>query len=319
MPKTSKASATIDNAIAAAKEAAALLIEPPKEPGIGHNAEAAGMLLPAPDLVEHLKTKYAPLESDVAKLLANIAGRTEGVVGAPIEITSEADDGIIAAYMDDLRKTEATADGFREVENRPYVQGHRASQGHFAAILVRLAKTKEILQARGDRWTTKKAALERVERQRIADAEAAAAKDASRLAAIAAAEAIELEQKAARARKPENIERLGSYAAEKIAEADVRAAEAMAARDNAAAAATHAAASTADMARTRFDTGHMATGKQVGYVDILDVEKIDLNRLRPYIKIAIIQKALEDLAKQHDFNIKIEGAEVGKRYAAVYR
>lgn len=319
MGKASKASAAIDNAIAAAKEAAALPVEPPKEPGIGHNAEAAGMLRPADDLALYFESRYQDRQNEVSDLLANIGGRTEGIEGAPAKIEDEAGNGIIAAYMEKLRTSTKIIEALRVNEKAPYLKAERFIDQYFNGMLDRLEKTQTILQARGNDYTTRKAQAERLRLAREAQEAAEKARKEAAVAAQAAADAAELEAKANRARKPENVEKLEQQTAEKIAEADVLAAQALAARDNAAAAATQAAASTADLTRTRFGTGHMATGKQVGYVEITDLEKIDLNKLRPYLKVAVIQAALNALAEQHDFNIKIEGANVGKRDAAVYR
>lgn len=319
----SKAAAIIDKAIAEGKAAAEpepmAATVPADSIGPGHNKPPADMLLQADDLLARFAEIYQPTQESVTKLLADIGGRTDGVIGAPDVIADESGNGVIAAYMESLRTTIKTVDAHREREKAPYLKAERAAQGYFAAMLTRLEKTRDILQARGNAWVAKKAAIER---QRLAkeaeDARKKAADDAE-AARVAQDAADELERAAARARKPENIAKLEDAAEAKGAEAGALTAMATVAADQAAAATMDAAAPTADLVRERFDTGHMSTGKQVGYVEVEDYSKLDLNVLRPYFKIAEIERALGAWAKTQDYKCQMEGADIGKRDAAVYR
>lgn len=319
----SKATAIIDKAIAEGKAAAEpepmAATVPADSIGLGHNKPPADMLLQADDLLARFAEVYQPTQESVTKLLADIGGRTDGVIGAPDVIADENGNGVIAAYMESLRTTIKTVDAYREREKAPYLKAERAAQGYFAAMLTRLEKTRDILQARGDAWVAKKAAIER---QRLAkeaeDARQKAAADA-KAAQEAQDAADELERAAARARKPENIAKLEDAAEAKGAEAGALTVMATVAADQAAAATMDAAAPTADLVRERFDTGHMSTGKQVGYVEVEDYSKLDLNVLRSHFKEAHILAALTDWAKKKDYVATMDGAKIGKRDAAVYR
>lgn len=321
---TSKSSDILDRAIAEGQAAAetapaAVSTIPFDQAGIGHNKPPQDLLLQAEDLVIRLGDGYAAQQAEVTALLSDIGGRTEGVIGAPEVVETDADNGIVAAFMERLRTSVKIIETLRVREKAPYLKAERAIDQYFGGMLDRLTKTQGILQARGNRYVAWKAEEER--RRRIREAEEAAekARQEREAAELAARQQAELEAAAARARKPENIERLESEAAQKAVEADTRDVGAMVATDTARQAATAAAASTADLVRTRYDSGHMGTGKQVGYVEIDDYALIDLNQLRPYFKQADILKALGAWAKTQDYKCTMPGARIGKRDEAAYR
>lgn len=318
----SRAADILDRAIAEGKtieETPLASTVSPDTPGLGHNRPPSDLLLQADDLLIRLGEVYADRQEGVAKLLSDIGGRTDGVAGVPEPIETDADNGIVAAYMEKLRSTTKDIESLRVREKAPYLNAERAVQQFFAGMTDRLAKTQSILQARGDQFIRRKAAEDRARREREAQEAAQKVREEQEAAARAAREAAELEAAAARARKPENIERLEQAAAAQAVEADIRNVGAMVAQDVAREAAVAAAAPTADIVRTRFETGHLGTGKQVGYVDVTDFAKLDLNLLRPYFRQADIVKALNAWAKTQDYNCSMDGAEIGKRDSAVYR
>lgn len=321
------AATTADPALEAALEGRTI--------GIGHNNPAEtvaaeyDLLLKAQPLLEtysrDITGKYLTMAADVATLLGKIAGRAEGTEGVPLKIETDTENGRIAAFMEDLRKTGKAIQAYRVAEKAPYLEAERAVDGYFNSFADRVAKTQEILQARGDDYTRRKAAHARAEAQRVADAERArladiaAAAQRERDTALAAAAA------AARARKPENIEALETKAVTATQNAAVLQIDEMVQAQAAEEAQAKTLTSTADLTRTRFETGHMATGKQVGFVEIRDIDKIDLNLLRPYLNTDHVLAALKKYAKQFKHAVPekdakgMEGATIELRDAADYR
>lgn len=304
-------------------------------PGIGHNNPAEtvaaeyDLLLKADPLLDTFQRegdgKYLETAAEVQNLLLKIGGQVEGVAGVPKVIETDAENGLIAAYMTDLRTSTKSIEAYHKTEKAPYLAAGRAIDNYFGAFLAKIAKTQEILQARGNDYTRRKVAQAR------AEAEAAAKAERERLAEIAAAAqrerdaALEAAAAAARARKPENIERLETAAVTATQNAQVLAIDQMVQEQKAEEARNATLASTASLARTRFESGHMATGKQVGYVEITDIEQIDLNVLRQFIKPDAILSALKGYGKFHNHKVpaidapRLRGAIIEMRDAADYR
>lgn len=267
----------------------------------------------ADDLLEYLKSHYGQLSTDTTALLQDIHD------GAPRIVETDADNGIIAAYMERLRSTIKTADSHREAEKAPYLRAERTAQQFFAGLTDRLTKARTILQARGDDFTKRKVARERAERERIAREAADEARRKAAEEARIANEAEEAAAAAARARKPENIERLEGVAEVRGAEASIAAVEALIATSKAESAAIIAAAPSAAIARTRHASGHLSTAKQTPYVEIVDDALLDMKALWPFIKADVKLTALKAWAKGYNHQKGMDGAVIEMRDAADYR
>ena len=266
-----------------------------------------------PPVMARLELEYDALAKDVTALLAQI--RDE----APETVNTDDDNKIVARHMDLLRTTYKRADGAHGIEKAPYLQSGRAVDQYFFGMMERLKKAQSILQKRGDDFTARKVAAERAERERLARIAAEEADKARRKAAAEAAAAAELEAQAARARKPENIERLETAAEAKGIEASVAQVDELIANTNAENAALATMATSASIARTRFDTGNLATAKQKPHVEILDADKLDMKALWPFIRADVKLAALKAWAKIHNHEKQMDGAVIELRDAADYR
>lgn len=270
-------------------------------------------LLDADDLLLQLGIEHQPTADNVTKLLAEI--RDE----APAVVETDADNGIVAAFMERLRSTIKHIETNRVGEKAPYLKAERACDQYFSGMGDRLAKARDILQARGDKYTARKVAEERAERNRIAAAAAKAADDARRETARLAQEAADKLAAAERARKPENVAKLTTAAETVGAQASMAQVDEMIANSAAENANLATMAKSADIARTRHETGHMSTAKQVPVVKIVDTALLDLNTLRPFIKEDELLKALKAWAKVTGYKKEMDGAIIGMRDAGDYR
>lgn len=295
----------------------------------GHNQPPPDTLLKADDLLQTFTRdgdgKYLTMAADVATLLAKIRGEVEGVAGVPKVIETDTENGLIAAFMEDLRQIDKTVDTSRVGEKAEYLKTIRMIDGYFGSLAERIGKTKEVLQARGNDYTRRKAAQARAEAQRLANIEN------QRLADIAAAlerqqnAATEAAAAAARARKPANID-AHTVAAETAANnAAVLQIDEMVQAQKAEEASAATLASTAALTRTKFVSGHMASGRETLHVEIEDIEKVDLNLLRSWIKADIVLAALKKYAANNGNKIpaihadRMTGAIVELRDNAHYR
>lgn len=290
---------------------------------IGHNTPPG--LMTAEELVAHFFGAngepgiYNDLDNEITSLLRAIGGRDPSATPAPARVETDADNGIIASYMGRLRTTLKNTTAFRAKEKAPYLKAERFIDNSFGELEARLEKTRDILQARGDDYTARKAAEERVRRNReaaaAAEAERAAAAEAERLRQEAAATAAAAE----RARKPENIEKLEQKAEGLDTQAALAQVDHMMATGKADTAMVAAAQPTAEIVRTRFAAGNMATGKQVPFVQITDDTKLDMAKLWPHLPLDAKEKALKAWAKSTGHKIKMDGAIIEMRDKADYR
>lgn len=272
-----------------------------------------GLLENAESLKARFAIEYAPLEDSVSALLLDIRDTT------PAKIETDQQDGIIAAHMESLRKTIKAVLAHHDHEKAEYLAAGRFCDQHFFAKRDRLETAQKILQARGDDYTERKVAEKR---QILA---AAAAAEAKKLQ-DAAIERRRLEQQAAeaaaaaeRARKPENIERHQQAAEQATEAASLAQIDELIAASRTENAVIAAQAPSAAIARTRHASGHLSTARQVGYAELVDINKIDLNVLRPYIKPDHLEQALKAWAKITDHKVQMDGARIGKRDAGDYR
>ncbi len=289
---------------------------------IGDNLPA-DMLLSADDLLAKFNNPdtglYLGLSASVTTLLAEINGKVDGVAGVPVKIETETENGIVAAFMERLRSTIKTANNHHDVEKAPYLKAGRTVDQFFSGMTDRLEKAREILQKRGNDYTARKVAEERAERERVARIER------DRLAAVAEEErkareqAEELAAAALRARKPENIAKLETAAAQSHVAAQTLQVDTMIAQQTAENAINATKASSASIARTRFESGHLATAKQVPYIEITDKTKLDFLALLPYIKESVLLSAVTAYARATEYQKPMAGAIIERRDAADYR
>jgi hypothetical protein len=237
----------------------------------------------------------------------------------PATIESDEDLKLVTTAVVEMRRIHERLEAFRTKEKEPYWEGGKAVDSFFNGLKDRLSKEMDVIGARGHAWNQKKIDAERAERQRLADE---AAREAARLRKIAddkAAAELEAQRARDRARKPERVEELKETAAQLGAGATAAKVAASVAASVADAAIEATQVKTAELARQRFDTGHMATGKQVPHVEITDVAKLPLETLRPYFKEEHLLAAVKAYGKVTNHKKPLPGALIEMRDATVYR
>jgi hypothetical protein len=257
---------------------------------------------PIPEQVgARITAAYAELEEQTAKTLLSARD-------LPKEIADETDNEKITTTVVDMRKIAKNAEAYRVKEKDPYLTSERLIDNYFKGIIGRLDKAMEILTARAHAWNKKKEAQERIRletEQREAARIAEAATEKLRQEQAAANEAVAA---AARARKPENIEAHEQKAeqhAENVAELRV---DTLMALDKLQEASLAASVKTADIVRTRFDTGAMSTMAQISDVRIVDATKLNKDLLWPFIKEDHLLIALKAWAKTKNHQTSMDGA-----------
>lgn len=286
------------------------------EAGPGHNI--------APD---NAKLETERLTADYAELARSVADALGEARRLPAEVADEDTQSTYAAVIKRLRDLATRVEGIRELEKEPHLRRGNAVDSFFGALRAKLtAKNKtdapgavDVLQKRVNAYVQKKADEERRRREeaeRAARAEEARIRNERIAAERAAAEEA---ARAERARKPENKEAAADAAAAAAAEAERLRDEEDRARQSRQDATIEATAKTADLVRTRTDSGHLVTAKQVPYVEIVDAMKLDPAVLWAFVKDDAKLAALKSWAKTTQYKKPMAGAIIEMRDEAVIR
>lgn len=278
---------------------------------IGHN-------MPDDD-IDYAKPVIDRLDKDLGHLIKDIEGLEAELSKLPAAIDSDETQGTIEDVIGKARdKLKAMVPTF-EAEKRPYLIGGRAVDNWFKRLRERLEAASAAPIAVSNAWTLAKAERERVARAaaeaaaREAEAKVRREREEAEKAARDAAEAAARKRNADTKAAADEAARIAQEAADKL-RAEEQAA--MRATDDATEAAQ---ARSADMARTRHAGGRMNTVAQVPDVRIIDPAKLDLEKLRPYIKPDHLQAALDAFAKFTNYKGECEGAYIGKKDAVARR
>jgi len=276
-------------------------------PGLGDNQPNH-----VQDVIDRLADEYKALEETTAAAL-------EKARQLPVELQDETDLEKLSNQVVDMRDIAARAEATRKAEKEPYLRSGQAVDGFFNGLKERLEKGMRVLTQRANDYQQKKLAAERERRrleaerqQRIADAERKEAQRKIR-------EAEERRLEAERARKPETIAAKSAVADQLEQQAAEQAAAASAAANAAHAAHIETLKTPAEVARSRFDGGRLATMAQVGHVEIVDKMKLDAATLWPFIKEDHALQALKAWAKTTAFKRPMDGAIVEMRDDTVIR
>jgi len=270
----------------------------------------------APDYAQRVTAEmaanYDTLASSVTAMLAH--AKT-----LPATVESPEDSEKLSKAVKNMGDADDRAEAFRVREKEPYLRGGNAVDQFFKGLQDRLRKGRAILTARVHVYNEKRRIAE--ENRRLAElqkareeADAAARKHAAEIAAQH-----EAEQAAARARRAENIEAHEQKAETHAVNAEGARVEAMIAQTIADDARIAALQKPAEMVRERFDSGILNTMAQVGYVEILDRDKLDMNKLRPYFKDTELLRALGMYAKATSHKKPMDGAIIEMRANTVIR
>lgn len=248
------------------------------------------------------------LEQDYGELLNNAKDTIADADELPHTVETSIDVSAIAAVVVKLRDLAARGESHRKAEKEPHLRaGEMVDAFFFRRVKEPLDNKRKQLGARLDVYKQRQLAEERARRE----AEAAAARKAQEEARRKQEEA---DAAARRARSEEAKEQ--------------RAAEAAAARvENEMAAAEAEKTLLSTMARAGKMVGERFEGDRAGQVTmrktpvvfIEDVAKIDLERLRFYMKEEHILMALRAWAKATNYEEAMPGATVALRESTVVR
>lgn len=269
-------------------------------------ADAAG-------LNAKLPVDYAQSLQETSKALAD-ANRD-----IPKIVENDTQMAVVTRTVVELRRLIQTIDSHRVKEKAPYLAAERAVDTFFKGMTDRLETAKTVIEKRGNIYNQQKAAAERAERERQAREATERLRQEQEEAARIAREKAEAEAAAARARNPDRKEELREAVGAIEDKLIDQSAQVQVAATIAQEAAQAASEKTAELVRTRFDGGYMATGRQVGYVEITDYDLLPLDKLRPYIPRDALEKAVKAFARQTQHKESLPGAIIEMRDATVYR
>jgi hypothetical protein len=248
------------------------------------------------------------LAIDYASFMGEIEKFGESAKALPETVNDDESVVKIAEVVKTGRELLKAIDNSRTTETRPHLDAQKAINGWFGEIAERVDKTNKIIIARADEFQRRKA--EKARRAAEEEARKAREEQERQRAIVAAAEA------KARAAAEAAAERgRASTAAEEKARAaaSAAAAKAQAAAEEAAQAArraeAEAAKSAADTTRVRSGSGTVVSAKTEFNFRITDYEKIDLTKLRHFIKRDAIEAAIRSLMKVQGRSAALEGVE----------
>lgn len=252
---------------AAAIQAAHDFQAPPAErEGIGHNMP--------PDPITILRNDLAEKAVGLIMRRKEIEARLPHV---PERIDDDETAGKVADFIKVAMAAHKAAEGMRVAEKEPHLAAGRAVDGFFKSELTDpLEKVKKALEPRLTDYQRRKAEEER--RLRL-EAERVAREEADRRAREAAAAAASMQTEA---------DLPAAIAAEEqahIAQADVAQAE------------RASGAKSAELSRARGEYGAVASLRETWVGEIVDRDKLDLERLRPYLPLDGLQKAVNGAVK----------------------
>jgi hypothetical protein len=230
---------------------------------IGHNIAAFG---------DDLETV---LNSDFAELAERAAALVEAATRVPDSIDDDETSGRAQDFVKQLDAHRKRAESLRVDTKEPYLNAGRLIDGFFKAQIAPVDKAKKEITARITAYLRRKEAAERAARE----VEAAKARERA-------------EREAAEAAKAAEAEALKDEAA--LAAAIEKEEAADAAKADAVIKATEAAASTAELSRTRGELGSLASLRTVWICDPDSINRaaLDLEALRPYFTANAIEQAI---------------------------
>lgn len=288
-------------------------------PGIGHNE--------APD---YAKVEVERLQSEYAEHIK--AG--DELIAAANEITkisNDDDKAVVVDLIKRIRDLKKRLEGVHELEKMPhYRRGQGVDNFFFGMIDKLLKRAKPNKPGEGDRlgdlltaYDARKLAEEQERRRKEAAEAARKEREAQLERERIEREAEEARLAAERARKPETQAAKIEVAQQVEQQASAARIEETIAAQEAERAHVETLAKPADILRTRTEAGTLSTMAQEPFAEIVDRNKLDLEKLRPYFAAADLQKALNGYARAQaysdDPSVQIAGARFGKRAKSVVR
>lgn len=253
---------------------------------------AEGFVSRAHNMPDDLKARLEASYEDLAERVERLAAAANDL---PRTVETDADVGKIGDHVKLVAAAAKDAEAMRVAEKEPHLKAGREVDGFFKAFSERLNRMKTILENRVGDYLREKARREREERLEQARREREEAERRAREAAEA-------------------------EAAARPVEADRRLDQAAEAENRAVMTERSAAKPAADLARTRSDTGgSLSTLATVYEFEIVDVEKIDLEAIRPFIAKDSLEKAVRAFVKVHKDSRTIRGVRIWKDEKTVIR
>ncbi|WP_158809627.1 hypothetical protein [Beijerinckia sp. L45] len=223
-----------------------------KEATAGHN-------LP-PTAAERLAMTYAELLADAEKI-------EDRAASLPAKVANDIDLGRYGPVVKDARALAKKLEGKRTEENEPHLTAQREHNAFFAVFTERLTRIAKDLEGRATVYNDAKAA----EARRILADQARKAREEEDRQRQIAQEAAEKDRQGAVLRHEDRADEAASRAVRLEAAANVK---------------------TAELTRVRSDSGVVATSRTSWKGEVVDIGKIDLEKLRPYLPLDALQKAL---------------------------
>lgn len=229
-----------------------------------------------------------------AKLFALVEPLAKRANALPKDITTDEDNLKLGEVVIDARAAAKLLEGARVAEKEPYLTGGREVDAAFKASLDRLAKMADGLTQRASAYAHQK----KMEERRRAEEEAK-----------------RLREEEEKQRRLADLEYdLGN---DDVASEHAGKAEGLSQRADTAA--TTATASAADLTRARSDNGTVATASDKWDFRVADWSKVDLEALRPFIPVEVLEKALRRHVQIHKGSKPITGVEFVEGTRAQFR
>ncbi len=222
------------------------------------------------------------LETATVDLRAKIEEIAEKANQAPRSIRGAKDLDDISTVIIEARKIVRSVEEDRKAKKDPYLEASRTVDGFYAPLKDRVDRIASTFQKIADDYTRAKADEER----RAREAEARRLRE----------EEEEARRKAEEARRVQTREKRENEAYDLAARATV-AEEAAAARP-------------ADLVRTTTASGFTATAKAEWTHRVEDWTAIDLEALRPFIKVDAIEAAIRAFVRQNHDRVPIRGVRI---------
>jgi hypothetical protein len=229
------------------------------------------------------------LAKDYEQLAQSIQTLADRANAAPKEIEDDAAVASVSDLVKDIAATAKRAEAARVAEKEPHLQAGREVDGFFKGLNDRLGKMKSALEQRVTIFLRAKAEAERRARE---------------------------EQERVAREKAEEQLKLATQA-ETPREADKALDQALAAESVAEDAKADSQAKSADLARTRSDTGTLSTLRETWEFEITDFDAIPIEKLRPYFARADVEKAIRGFVRVG--NRELVGTRIFKQANAVIR
>lgn len=224
-------------------------------------------------------------------LIARIEPLADRANALPRKIDSDETLGKVGDLVVDARKLISDLDRARKVEKQPYLDGGRAVDAFFKTASDRVERISAAFEKAAGDYQREKAA----EARRKAEDEARKLREDEERKRQ---EAENAKRQSTADRKHDQADEIGALAEE---------AEAKAASTN------H------ELAKVKTETGVTAGAKTEWTFDIVDYEKIDLNRLHPYFPRADVEKAIRSFAKIHKGSSELAGVAFREDIKATFR